>query len=129
MDNYSLHISDDVVAVLTRVRVRIITFTTYTTYFFQILDIVLFGILKKHDTSLETLDDEQSVAQFLLKVYHDFKQTRVEANIWEAFAVIGFTYDIEKTPYGLLFDEEKFRQCRGFVELWERNTPSESLLK
>jgi uncharacterized PurR-regulated membrane protein YhhQ (DUF165 family) len=62
MDNYSLYISDGVVAVLARVRVRIIIFTTYTTYIFQILDIVLFGPLKKHATSLETLDEEQPVA-------------------------------------------------------------------
>jgi hypothetical protein len=120
---------DDVVTVLTRVRVRIITFTIYMTYIFQIFDIVLFDSLKRHATSLETLDEERPIAQFLLKVYHDFKQTMVESNRWEAFAAIGFIYDIEQTPYGLLFDEEKFRQCRGFVELWERNTPSESLLK
>jgi hypothetical protein len=95
MDNYSLHISNDVVAVLTRMRVRIIIFTTCTAHIFQILDIVLFIALKRHTTSLETLDEEQPVAQFLLKVYYDFKQTMVEANKWQAFAAIGFSYDIE----------------------------------
>jgi hypothetical protein len=29
--------------------------------------------------------------------------------------------------HGLLFDGEKFRQSRGFVELWERDPPLESL--
>jgi hypothetical protein len=53
----------------------------------------------------------------------------IEPNTWKVFAAIDLTYYIEQTPYGLLFDEEKFRQCRGFVELWERNTPSESLSK
>jgi hypothetical protein len=37
-------------------------------------DVVLFSTLKKHATGLETLDEEQSAAAFLLKVYHDFKQ-------------------------------------------------------
>jgi hypothetical protein len=92
-------------------------------------DVVLFGSLKKHATGLKTLDEEQSVAAFLRKVYHDFKQTMVEVNIWEDFSVICFTHDIEKTPYGLLFNEEKFRQSRGFVELSERNTPLENLSK
>jgi hypothetical protein len=83
MDNYSLHISDDFVAVFTRVRVRVTIFVTHITYVFQMLDVVLFDALKKHATGLEMLDEEQSIAAFLLKVYHDFKQTMVEINIWE----------------------------------------------
>jgi hypothetical protein len=75
------------------------------------------------------LDEEQPAAAFLLKVYHDFKQTMVEINIWRAFATIGFIHDIEKTLYGLLFDKEKFWQSRGFVELRERNTSLESVSK
>jgi hypothetical protein len=31
----------------------------------------------------------------------------IEINIWEAFEAIGFTHDIEQSPYGLLLDEEK----------------------
>jgi hypothetical protein len=80
MDNCSSHMSDDIVAVLIRVRVRIITFTTHTTHIFQVLDVVLFGALKRHATGLETLDEEQPAAAFLLKVYYDFKQAMIEVN-------------------------------------------------
>jgi hypothetical protein len=52
-------------------------------------------------------DEEQPAAAFLFKVYHDFKQTMIEVNIWGAFVTIGFTHDIEQSPYGLLFDEKK----------------------
>jgi hypothetical protein len=51
----------------------------------------------------------------------------IEVNIWGAFAAIGFSYDITETPYRLLFDEQKLRQSRGFVERWDRDTPLESL--
>jgi hypothetical protein len=51
----------------------------------------------------------------------------IEVNIWKAFEAIGLTHDIEKSPYGLLFNEEKPRQSPGFAELWERDTPLESL--
>jgi hypothetical protein len=129
MDNCSPHIADDVIALLTSVRVRVITFAPHTTHIFQMLDVVLFGAMKKHAGGLETLDEEQPAAAFLLKVYHDFKQTMIEVNIWGAFAAIGFSYDITQNPYGLLFDEEKLRQSPGFVELWERDTPLESLSK
>jgi hypothetical protein len=129
MDNYSLHIADDIISVLTSVRVRVITFTPHTTHVFEIVDVVLFGALKKHATGLETLHKEEPAAAFLLKVCHDFKQTMIEVNIWGAFSPIWFSCDIAQNPYGLLFDEEKLRQSRGFVELWERDTPLENLLK
>jgi hypothetical protein len=123
MDNYSPHILNDVVAVLTHARVQIITFAPHTTHIFQMLDVVLFGALKKHANGLKMFDEEQPAAAFLLKVYHDFKQTMIKLNISEAFAAIWFTHDIEQSPYGLLFDEEKLRQSPGFMELWERDTP------
>jgi hypothetical protein len=129
MKNCSSHISNDVLAILTRERVRVVTFVIYMTCICQILDVVLFGALKKHATGFEKLDEESRTAAFLLKVYCDFKQTMVEINIWGAFAAIGFTYDIDQTPYGLLFDEEKFGQSPGFVELWERNPSLDSLPK
>jgi hypothetical protein len=108
---------------------RIITFAPHTTLVFQMLDILLFCPLKKHAAGLKSLDEEQPAAAFLLKVYHNFKQIMVEVYIWGAFAAIGFIHDIEQSPYGLLFDKEKLRQSRGFVELWDRATPWESLSK
>jgi hypothetical protein len=86
--------SDDYISILIREQIRIVTFANYTIHIFQILDKVLFGALIKHVTSLETLDEESQAAVFLLKVYRDFKQTMVEINIWDVFAVIGFAHDI-----------------------------------
>jgi hypothetical protein len=45
------------------------------------LDLVLFDALKKHATGLKSLDEEQSAAACLLKVYHDLKQIIMEVNI------------------------------------------------
>jgi hypothetical protein len=47
---------DAVIAVLTRKRVRVITFALHITHIFQVLDVVLFCALEKHDTGLRTLD-------------------------------------------------------------------------
>jgi hypothetical protein len=58
MENCSPHVSDDIVAVLTSARVQIITFAPHTTHIFQMLDILLFGALKKHATDLKSLDEE-----------------------------------------------------------------------
>jgi hypothetical protein len=73
IDNCSLHMADEVIALLTSVRVQIITFATYMTHIFQVLDVVLFGVMKKHDTGLKDLDETLPAAVFLIRVYHDFK--------------------------------------------------------
>jgi hypothetical protein len=65
--------SNDVIAILTRKRIRIIIIANYTIHTFQILDVVLFDTLKKYATGPETLDEESQAAAFLLKVYCDFK--------------------------------------------------------
>jgi hypothetical protein len=51
----------------------------------------------------------------------------VEVNISGAFSAIGFTHDITQDPYGLFFDEKKFGQSGGLVELRERDMSLESL--
>jgi hypothetical protein len=42
-------------------------------HIFQILDVVLFGALKKYATGLETLDEESQAIAFLFKVHRDFE--------------------------------------------------------
>jgi hypothetical protein len=127
MDNCSCYVFDDFIELLSRARVKIIIFAHHTTHIFQMLDVVFFEALEKHATGLGTLDEEQPAAAFIIKVYHDFKQTMVETNIWSTFAAIGFTHDIEQSPYGLLFDEEKFQQSPCFRELWDYKVLMESL--
>jgi hypothetical protein len=129
MDNCSSHISDEVVAILTEARVRIITFAPHTTQIFQVLDLVLIGALKKRGNGLRAFEKERPTVAILLRVHRDFKQTIIEVNIWKAFEVLGLTYDIEQIPCGLVFDEEKLRQSPGLVELWERNMHLESLFR
>jgi hypothetical protein len=127
MDNCSPHGSDDIVAVLTNSRVRVITFSSHTTHVFQMLYIMLFGALKKRASGLEMWNGESGTVAFIIMLYHDFKHRMVEANIWRAFSAIRFSYDITQNPYGWLFDEEKFRQSRGFLELRARDASLESL--
>jgi hypothetical protein len=81
MENCPPHISDEVIAVLTNARVRVITFASHMTHIFQILDVVLFGALKKRASGLEMWNKESDTAAFIIRLYHDFKQTTVEANI------------------------------------------------
>jgi hypothetical protein len=114
MDNCQSHLTDDVIGPLTEARVRVATFAPHTTQTFQVLDVTLFGVLKRRPRSQLPFEDEKETVGFIMKVYRDFKQTMVKPNIWGAFWVIGFEFDTEKEPYRLLFNEEKLRQTEGF---------------
>jgi hypothetical protein len=82
MDNCSSQTSDDVIVIFTREKVEIIIFIAHTTHVFQMFGVMLFEALKKHATGLMTLEEEQMIAAFIIKVYHIFKQTIIEVNIW-----------------------------------------------
>jgi hypothetical protein len=77
---------------------------------------VLFEALKKYATGLTTLEEEQTTTAFVMKVCHGVKQRMIEVNLWRVFRAIGFTHDIDQIPYGVLFEQEKFRQSPDFVE-------------
>jgi hypothetical protein len=85
--------------------VRVITFAPHTTQIFQVLDVTLFGVLKRRLGHKFPFEDEKESVKFIVKVDHDFKQTMVEPNIWGAFRVIGFEFefDTEAEPDRLLF--------------------------
>jgi hypothetical protein len=128
MDNGSCHLSDYVLALLTRERVRILTFDTHTTHIFQILDLVLFGVLKKHVTNLGTLADGNQRPHSCLKSIAT-SRGQWGKSIWNISVAIRFIHDIDQIPYGLLFDEEQSEHSHRFVDRWELNDPLESLLK
>jgi hypothetical protein len=118
MDNCPSHATDNIIGLLTEARVRIITFAPRTTQIFQVLDVTFFGVLKRCLGYRLPFENEKETFKYIMKVYHDFKQTIVEPNIWRALQAIGVEFDTEANPYRLLFNEEKLRQSEGFGELW-----------
>jgi hypothetical protein len=101
MDNSLSYVTDDIIGLLTPAGVRVITFAPHTTQTFQVLDVTLFGVLKRRLGYELPFEDEKETVSFIMKVYHDFKQTMVEPNICGAFRTIGFEFDTEAEPYRL----------------------------
>jgi hypothetical protein len=77
----SCHVTDDIIGLLTEARVRVVTFAPHTTQIFHVLDVTLFGVLKRRLGYKLPFEDDKETVRFRMKVYHDFKQTVVEANI------------------------------------------------
>jgi hypothetical protein len=92
--------------------VCVITVAPHTTQIFQVLDVTVFGVLRRRLGYKSPFEDEKETVKSIMKFYHDFKQTTVEPNIWGALQAIGFEFDFdtEPEPYRLLFNEEKLRQ-------------------
>jgi hypothetical protein len=76
----------------------VITFIGHTTQIFQVLDVTLFGVLKRRLGYKLPFEDEKESVTFIMNVYHDFKQIMVESNIWEAFRAIEFEFDAKAEP-------------------------------
>jgi hypothetical protein len=80
MDNCSSHVTSDLIGLLTQARLRVIISAPYPTQVFEVLDLTFFGVLKRHPRDKLPFEDDKATRKFILKVYHDFKQARVEPN-------------------------------------------------
>jgi hypothetical protein len=63
--------------------------------------VTLFDVLKRRLGYKLPFEDEKETVSFIMKVYHDYKQTTVDPNIWIALRAIGFEFDTEAEPYRL----------------------------
>jgi hypothetical protein len=129
MDNCSPHLTPVVIErlSLSKAGVRIVTFALHTKHIFQVLDLVLFGVLKKHGLYQLPLRDDVPAAKCIKKVYHDFRATMIDDKIWGAFRGIDITYTTVAEVQRVLFDEKKLRESKGFRELWDIAFPLENL--
>jgi hypothetical protein len=60
--------------------------------------------------------DGYATVTFIMKVYHDFRQTMVPPNVWGVFQALGLDFDMRGEPHQLLFNEEKLGESAGHRE-------------
>jgi hypothetical protein len=82
MAHCSAHVINDAIRNLTQAKVRVITFAPHITQVFQVLDLTLFGVLKRRPRYELSFNDDHAMLKFIMKVYHDFRQTMIQPNIW-----------------------------------------------
>jgi hypothetical protein len=47
----------------------------------------------------------------------------IEDNVCSVFVHLGFSYQVDVSPYLLVFDENMLRESQGFKTLWQRDYP------
>jgi hypothetical protein len=118
VEKFSPHFTPVTVEFLTGARVQIITFTSRPMQILQVLDLALFGVLKRGHKYRLPFGDEKGMPQFIKKVFHDFRRMMIDMNIWRAFQEIGLTFVIIDGVHRFVFNELKLRENRGFKDLY-----------
>jgi hypothetical protein len=105
------------------VRVVVVTVAPqpHPTQIFQVLDLTLFGVLKRRAEYQLPLEDDAGSARFIKKMYHDhdFWMTMIKPNIWGAFRGIGVKYLVVHGVQLVSFDEITLRESEGFTQPWD----------
>jgi hypothetical protein len=127
MDNCSAHVNDDVIRILTEAGVRVITFALHTTQIFQVLDLTLFHVLKRHPRYELSFGNDNATLRFIVRIYPGFGETMILPNIWGVFRALELDFDVRNVPDRLLFNEIKLRESAGFQELWYIDFPLDQL--
>jgi hypothetical protein len=127
MDNCSPHLTPAVIERLSTPRLRVVTFAPqpHTTQKFQVLDLTLFGVLKRRGQYQLPFEDDAGRPRFIRKVYHDFRMMMMMMgpNIWAAFRGIGVKYSVVDGVERVSFDEMTLRENEAFKELWDIDFP------
>jgi hypothetical protein len=80
MDNCSPRLTPVLIDLLSETRVRIVTFAPHTTQIFQVLDLTLFGVLKRRGQYHFPFGYDAGNARFIKKVTRDFLSTIIDIN-------------------------------------------------
>jgi hypothetical protein len=118
MDNCSVHTKPETLQVLAEHRVKMIAFPPHAMHIFQALDFSLFGILKKKMNCQLPSQNGETAVGLIKRIFHNLNQSLVEDNVRSAFVHLGLTYQVDVTPYLLIFRKNVPPESQGFQTHW-----------
>jgi hypothetical protein len=99
----------------------------HTTQIFQVLDLTLFGVLKRYSQYQLPLEKDAGSARFIKKISHDhdfpMTMTMIEPDIWGAFPGIGVNDSVVDGVQRVSLDGMTLRESGGLKELWDIDFP------
>ena len=118
-DNCSYHIDEELLQILTNHRILVITYPLHTSHLFQVLDRLLFGVMKNNKNYIPDNDDIQSTLQHLYKTFKAYELSTCSLNIHASFRHIGFEYHKKNDVFYLRLNRQKVEFFDEFKEIWE----------
>jgi hypothetical protein len=71
--------------------------------------------------------DLEMMVNFVYNLYLMMAKRLTSRNIWAAFQATGVTFDTESIPCRIVFHQEKLREAKEPVELWNLDYPLQPL--
>jgi hypothetical protein len=127
MINFSAHVTDDVIRLLTEARLRVITFASHTTQVFHVIDLAPLSLSRgvRGRNCLSGTILRWSRSQRMDIMISDKRWYRLMYG--RAFQALGLEFDRRREPCQLLFDEETPRGSADFRELEYVDFPVDQL--
>jgi hypothetical protein len=117
-DNCSAHCSNDVLTKLSRHGVLVITYPPHTSHLFQVLDILLFGILKRAKKYQRRDDTMRREVDHVLRLFRAYEQATASSTVRASWVKTGFDYEKRDGATYLAVNEAKIRGAPAFREVW-----------
>jgi hypothetical protein len=92
-DNCSAHCSDEVLGKLTRGWILVIPYSPHTSHIFQVLDVLLFRILKKAKKYPRRDDTARREVDHVLRLFRAYEQATSSVTIKASWLKTGFDYE------------------------------------
>jgi hypothetical protein len=116
-DNRSVHCSNELLGNLTRCGILVITYPPHTSHIFQVLDVLLFGILKKVKKYHRRDHTLRREVNHVLRLFRAYEQATASMTIKASWLKTGFDYETRDAATYLTVNETKIRQSDAFREV------------
>jgi hypothetical protein len=127
MDNLYSHCADRTLYDLGQNNILAISFPPHSSGLFQMLDLVVFGVMKGY---IKTIQKNCRLSKAADHIYRSFKALELatcSTTIRSAFQRAGFEYLTANGRSLLHYEEAKVRIDPAFDEIWQRNFPEADL--
>lgn len=127
IDNCSSHLDDELLRKLAENLILVISYPSHSSHIFQVLDLLLFGVLKKHKKSIPKNDQVSPKIDHLYRVFHAYELSTCSTTIRSSFKKAGFDYYQKDGKNYLKLNRSKIENSGNFKEVWNINYPEEKL--
>lgn len=126
-DNCSSHLDEELLQTLAQHMIIVIAYPSHTSHVFQVLDLLLFGVLKVHKKYLKKNDQIPHKIDHLYRIFQAYEQSTCSTTVRSAFRKAGFEYFEKDGLNYLKLNREKIEKSANFQEIWDFNYPEENL--
>jgi hypothetical protein len=118
-DNCKTHCSEELLKKLARHGILVLTYPPHTSHVFQVLDVLLFGILKRAK-KFERRDDRLAPeVDHILRLFRAYEKATTSTTMRMSWDRAGFDFERRDGTTYLAINEARIRESLGFREIWE----------